>query len=62
MPAIAILQEVRHLRNISERLELLADQHVSMTDALLTISGSIRETATLLEVLVATKDGGSRPI
>lgn len=62
MPATAILQEVLHLRGISERLELLADQHVSMTDALLTISGSIRETATLLEVLVATKDDGSRLI
>jgi hypothetical protein len=54
MPSIAILREVQQL-NVSDRLDSLAEQHPLVTEALVTISGSVRNTATLLEVLVATK-------
>jgi len=51
----AILHEVQQLYNISDRLDLLAEKHALLSEALLSISGSLRNTATLLEVLVATK-------
>jgi len=51
----AILQEAQHLHGVSDRLDLLAENHPPVSDALITISGSVRNTATLLEVLVATK-------
>ena len=53
----AILNEVRQLYNVSDRLDSLAGQHPLVSEALITISGSVRNTATLLEVLVATKMG-----
>jgi len=40
---------------VSDRLDALADQHPIVSEALLSISVSVRNTATLLEVLVATK-------
>jgi hypothetical protein len=40
---------------VSDRLDTLAGQHPPVSEALITISGSVRNTATLLEVLVATK-------
>ena len=55
MSSIAILREVKQLYNVSDRLDSLAGQHPVVSAALLTISGSVRNTATLLEVLVATK-------
>ncbi len=55
MDSHAILHEVQQLYNISDRLDLLAEKHPLMAEALLGISGSVRNTATLLEVLVATK-------
>jgi hypothetical protein len=55
MSSIAILREVKQLYNVSDRLDSLADQHPVVSEALMTISGSVRNTATLLEVLVATK-------
>jgi hypothetical protein len=51
----AILHEVQQLYSISNRLDLLADKHPLVSEALLGISGSVRNTATLLEVLIATK-------
>jgi hypothetical protein len=51
----AILHEVRQLYNVSDRLNLLAEQHPLVSEALITISGSVRNTATLLEVVVAMK-------
>jgi hypothetical protein len=51
----AILHEVQQLDSVSDRLDSLAEQHPLVSEALITISGSIRNTATLLEVLVATK-------
>jgi len=51
----SILQEVQQLYNVSDRLASLAEQHPLVSEALVTISGSVRNTATLLELLVATK-------
>ena len=51
----AILHEVQQLYNVSDRLDSLAEQHPLASDALIGISGSIRNTATLLEVVVAMK-------
>jgi hypothetical protein len=50
-----ILHEVQQLYNVSDRLDLLAEEHPVVSEALITISGSVRNTAALLEVLVATK-------
>ena len=55
MPSNAILHEATQLYNVSDRLDLLAEEHPVVSEALVTISGSVRNTATLLEVLVATK-------
>ena len=51
----AILHEVQQLYNVSDRLDSLAEQHPQLSEALITISGRVRNAATLLEVLVATK-------
>jgi hypothetical protein len=40
---------------VSDRLDSLAEQHSLVSEVLITISGSVRNTATLLEVLIATK-------
>ena len=64
MPSIEILHEARQLHGVSDRLDSLADQHPKVSEALIGISGSVRNTATLLEVLVATKIepfGGADP-
>jgi hypothetical protein len=55
MPSTAILYEAEKLHNVSERLDLLSEQHPAVSEALFSISASVRNTATLLEVLVATK-------
>ena len=49
----AILREVDHLHNVSTRLEALAEQHVPITEALMTAAGSVCNTAAILAVLVA---------
>ncbi len=51
----AILHEVQQLYNVSDSLDSLAEQHPLLSETLITISGSVRNTATLLAVLVATK-------
>jgi hypothetical protein len=62
MHSSAILREARQLPNVSDSLDSLAEQHPLVSEALITISGNIRHTAALLEVLVATKLGlTSRP-
>jgi hypothetical protein len=53
----AILNEAQQLYNVSDRLALLAEQHPLVSEALITISGSVRNTAALLEVVIATKMG-----
>ena len=60
MPFQAILSEVDQLQNVSTRLEALAEQHAPITEALMTIAGSVRNTATILAVLVVAK--GPKPI
>jgi hypothetical protein len=55
VPSTAILYEAHQLHNVSDRLNFLSEQHPLISEALLGISGSVRNTATLLEVLVATK-------
>ena len=57
MPSNAILHEAQQLHSVSDRLDLLADEHPLVSEALITISGSVRQSATLLEVLVVTKMG-----
>ena len=54
----AILEEVVQLQNVSTRLEELAEHHPLMTEALLQIAGTLRRTASLLAIVVATKTGG----
>jgi hypothetical protein len=51
----AILHEVDQLHNVSTRLEGLAEQHPGVSEALVTIAGNVRNTATILAVVVATK-------
>ena len=51
----SILDEVQKLYSVSDRLDVLAEEHPLVSDALVTISGSVRNTATLLEVLVEIK-------
>ena len=55
MDSNAILHEVKQLYGVSDRLDSLAEQHPVVSQALITISGSVRNTATLLEVLVTMK-------
>jgi hypothetical protein len=55
MPSNAILQEVQQLYQVSARLDQLAEEHPLVSEALITISESIRHTAILLEVVVATR-------
>jgi hypothetical protein len=51
----AILHEAKQLHDVSDRLVSMADHIPLVSESLLSISGSVRHTATLLEVLVATK-------
>lgn len=55
MPASPLLEEAQQLKDVCQRLELAVDLYPSVTEAVLTICGTIRSTATLLEVLVATR-------
>jgi hypothetical protein len=52
---ITILHEAQKPHRVSDLLQLLSEQRPLVSEALITISGSVRRTATLLEVLVATK-------
>ncbi len=52
MPFESILQEVQHLNNVSERLESMAPNHPRLEEALLAVSGNIRNIASFLNVLV----------
>jgi hypothetical protein len=51
----AILKEIERLKRMSRRLELMADEHPSVTKALLSVSGGILGIATVLKVLVISK-------
>jgi hypothetical protein len=60
MPFQAILREVDQLHSVSTRLEALAEQHPLVSEPLITIAGNVRNAATVLGVLIATK--GPKPI
>jgi hypothetical protein len=60
MPFQAILSEVDQLHNVSTRLEALAEKYPILSEPLITVAGSVRNTATILSVLVVTK--GPKPI
>jgi hypothetical protein len=51
----AILNEVDDLQSVSARLEGLAEQYPPVTEALMTISGNVLNTATVLAVVAAIK-------
>ena len=55
MPIEAILHEVEQLHEVSERLAILAEQHPPVSEALMTISGNVLNTATVLAVVAAIK-------
>jgi hypothetical protein len=55
----AILNEVDELHSVSARLEGLAEDHPPVLTELLSIAGNVRNVATVLAVLVATKLKGS---
>jgi hypothetical protein len=51
----AILNEVDDLQGVSARLERLAEQYPPVTEALMTLSGNVLNTATVLAVVAAVK-------
>lgn len=57
MPARQILQEAVKLHKVSENLDTLAEDHVPMAEALTILARTIRNSAMLLEVLVALRLG-----
>lgn len=57
MPTEEILLEAKKLHKVSNCLDLLAERHAPIAEALLILSCSVRNSATLLEVLVALKTG-----
>lgn len=57
LAANEILQEAKKLHNVSESLDKLARQQAPVAEALTILAGSVRNSATLLEVLVALRFG-----
>jgi hypothetical protein len=55
MPAHEILLEAKKLHKVSDSLDELAMQHAPIEEALSILSGCVRNSASLLEVLVALK-------
>jgi hypothetical protein len=57
-----LLLEIDRLRKVSERIEVLADNHPGMEDGLVSVAGNIRSIATVLDVftLIRSKAGGSQ--
>lgn len=62
MPSHQLLHEAQRLKDVSTRLELLADQHPAVAEAILAICGTVRTNATMIEVLVATKLSGAETV
>lgn len=56
-----ILDEVRHLDAVGSRLEGYAAAHAPISKGLLGIAASVRNAATLLSLLVATKSDEAKP-
>ena len=57
MPANEILQEAKKLHKLGDSLDVLAEQHAPVAEALAILSGNIHNTASLLKVVVAMKMG-----
>ena len=57
MPAHEILLEAKKLHKVSDSLDVLAAQHAPLEEALTVLSGNVRSSANLLEVLVALRLG-----
>jgi hypothetical protein len=55
-----LLREIDRLRSVSDRIEVLADNHPGMEDGLVSVAGNIRSIATVLDVftLIRSKAGG----
>jgi hypothetical protein len=51
----AILDEVDQLNLAGDRIEELAEHHPPVSEALISIAGNVRSTATVLALLVETK-------
>jgi hypothetical protein len=51
----ALLNEIDQLHSVSSRLEGLAERHLPISEALVAVAGSVRNSAVVLEVLIATK-------
>ena len=60
----AIMAEVDQLELSGDRIEALAEHHPVVEEALITIAGNVRGSATILALLVKTKlrrgDGNAR--
>jgi len=54
-----IMAEVDQLNLVGDRIEGLAEHHLPVAKALISIAGNVRATATVLAVLVETKLRGS---
>jgi hypothetical protein len=57
MPAHEILLEAKKLRRVSDSLNVLSMQHAPLAEALNVLSGNVRSSAALLEVLVELRLG-----
>jgi hypothetical protein len=57
MPKKAFQSEIDQLRDVSARLDSLANQHPVVETEIISISGSVLSNAVLLEVLLATRFG-----
>jgi hypothetical protein len=51
----AIFEEVDQLNLAGDRIEGLAEHHPPVSEALISIAGNVRSTATVLALLVETK-------
>jgi hypothetical protein len=62
----AIMDEVDQLNLAGDRIEGLAEHHPIVSEALVTIAGNVRSTATVLAVLIETRlrggDARGKPI
>jgi hypothetical protein len=58
MPYTKLMTEAKRLKDLSERLDRLADEHPSVTEALIPISAGILRMAIVLEVLVMSRSSG----
>jgi hypothetical protein len=56
-----IVDEVKHLHRVGTRLEEYAEKHPRISKGLLGVATSVRNAATLLDVLLATTADDEKP-